>query len=87
MKRLVLLVLLVVPLVVFPQEQLFKDYTLPLDTRVNDLVARLTLDEKIGQLLLLPRLSNVLEYLNTTGGTKLFMVLQGQDMQPFFHSQ
>ncbi len=51
MKRLSLLLLTFISSVGFSQQILYKDYTLPVEERVNDLVSRMTLEEKAGQLL------------------------------------
>jgi beta-glucosidase len=50
-KRFLSLILLLAPLAAFPQKGTFRDVTLPLEIRVNDLVSKMTTDEKIGQLL------------------------------------
>jgi len=51
MKKLVLLILALIPYTGFSQDEPFKDVSLPVEIRVNDLVSRMTTEEKIGQLL------------------------------------
>lgn len=51
MKRLILFLLALSSTLCFSQKEIYEDYTLPTEVRVNDLVSKMTLDEKIGQLL------------------------------------
>lgn len=65
MKKIVLLVSLCVAYIAHAQQQGFRNTSLSIDARVKDLVSRLTLEEKIGQMLYnapaIPRL-NIPEY-------------------------
>jgi beta-glucosidase len=51
MKRIVLLVFAFIPFAGFSQNEPYKNPSLPVETRVNDLVSRMTTGEKISQLL------------------------------------
>jgi beta-glucosidase len=51
MKRIVLILLTLIPFTAYSQTEPFRDYSLPVEIRVNDLVSRMTTEEKISQLL------------------------------------
>jgi hypothetical protein len=61
----------------------FLDYNLPLEKRIEDLISRLTLDEKISQFLNNAMSIDSLNIPNTIGGMKLSMALDLQVLRQF----
>ncbi|RED47820.1 glycoside hydrolase family 3 N-terminal domain-containing protein [Seonamhaeicola aphaedonensis] len=50
--RLLLIVLMVAPTLITAQKLIYKDASLPIEDRVNDLLNRMTVEEKVGQMLM-----------------------------------
>ncbi|WP_248722438.1 glycoside hydrolase family 3 N-terminal domain-containing protein [Seonamhaeicola sp. ML3] len=51
-KRVLSIVLMIIPYIIIAQEFAYKDASLPIEDRVNDLLSRMTVEEKVGQMLM-----------------------------------
>ena len=63
----------------------YKNKNLSFEERAKDLVSRMTLEEKVTQMLHSAPAYRDLELKPITGGMKPFMELQGQELQQCFH--
>lgn len=65
------------------QDYPFRNPDLPLEERIDDLLSRLTPEEKIGQMMNVTPPSSVWESRLTTGGTRLFTAWLVPDVRPY----
>ena len=65
----------------------FRNPDLPIDERIDDLLKRLTAEEKVGQMMNTTPAIERLEFPNTIGGTKPCTVSHVPEKRPFSHKQ
>lgn len=51
-KRILSIILMIIPSIIFAQKLIYKDASLPIEERVEDLLSRMSIDEKVGQMLM-----------------------------------